>query len=104
MKFLLAMSIGLMVLTGCSNELPSCNSKETISLIEKIINQKGNNEIGRFVELKEIEEEAYNKKRQLRTCFATIVTMKVTEDISYSINWQNNKKRKYFYVEITGSE
>lgn len=92
-----------LLLGACSNELPNCKSKETINLIEKIINDQ-KNIVGQFVDLKDIEEEAYNSKRQLRTCFGTVVTMKITEDISYSIKWKNNKKRNYFYIEIISVE
>lgn len=93
MKVLWVSAIAVSLL-GCSNKLPSCGAKETKKVIENIVNKKSGN-LGKFVELQEIEEEAYNKERQLRTCFATLVTMEITEDIAYSIHWENNKKRNF---------
>lgn len=85
-------------LTACGNSLPSCSSKETQEVIRKIINEKSS-VFGRFVDLKNIQENAYNKKDGIRTCTAELNTSKTIEDIDYSVYWQD-KKKDYFYVEI----
>lgn len=95
------MALGASIITACTNSLPSCSSKEAKNTVQKIINNidKKTNRIGKFVELKDIQENAYNEKDGIRTCSAELNTTKTVEDINYSISWINKKKGE-FYVEI----
>lgn len=88
-----------LLLTACSNQLPSCDSKDTKNVVEEIINKRSYS-VGRYVDLQNIEEEAFNKKAQLRACLATIVTTQITENIRYSIEWEDNDEKDSFYIEI----
>ena len=101
MKLIFKFVVTLVVVTGltaCNNSLPSCSSKETQEVIREIINERSK-VLGRFVDLKNIQENAYNKKDGIRTCSAELNTSKTIEDIDYSVYWRD-KKKDYFYVEI----
>ncbi|VEE07086.1 hypothetical protein [Neisseria animalis] len=88
------------LLSGCSASLPSCSSSDAKQLIKQLVNQ-GNAKLllGDFVEVRDIDEEAYNRDSEIRVCSAMLVTTKTTEAISYSIKWQN-KDNGMFYLEI----
>lgn len=101
MKKGLIISIGLsaVILSACTHSLPSCGSSEAEKLVEQIINERSY-VAGSFVELKEIEEIAFNKDSEIRVCSGRLITSKLDEEISYSIKWKN-KQENMFYLEIT---
>lgn len=92
------MLIGALSLSACTSALPSCGSTEAENLIQKIINQRSYL-VGSFVELKDVEETAFNQDAEIRVCSANLITSKVDEQINYSIKWQN-KEKNMFYLEI----
>lgn len=87
----------LVLLAGCSS-LPSYSASDTKSLVEQIVNQRSSM-LGKFVELKDIDEIAFNQEREIRVCSAQLTTTRGTQDIDYSITWQNKKEGRFF-VEI----
>lgn len=80
---------GMLGLSACS-QLPSCDSKDTKNIVEKIINNKSLY-IGRYVDLGDISEVAFNKDSDIRVCSAELTTTKVVKDITYTINWRNKE-------------
>ena len=78
--------------------LPECEQSGTKKLIEKIINDnpaiKARNI--KYVSLKEISEQGYNKTAELRSCQATLVTTVGEDSIQYSVKWQDKNKKLYF--------
>ena len=85
-------------LTACTQQLPKCNSKDAKNLISQLVNQR-QAIIGQFVEIKDVEEIAFNKESEIRVCVAQLTTTRLTEEIDYSIKWQNKEQNK-FYLEI----
>ena len=97
--FVKTMSISaVMLLSACSNSLPSCKSSDATDLVEQIV-KRSSYRVGDFIELNEIEEMGFNKTSEIRLCFAELTTTHGVEDINYSIRWQN-KETQQFYVEI----
>ncbi len=81
-----------------SSNLPSCDSSDSTDLVEKIINDlplaKATG--AKFVSLKEIEELGFNKKSEIRSCNAILVTTSGEDDLQYSIVWSNKDKGEYY--------
>jgi hypothetical protein len=98
-KSLIALSIALSALAGCSGGgLPSCTSSEVKGVIEEIAAEKSYL-IGNFVNLKNIKESAFNEDAQIRTCTANLITTKSDKNIFYSVTW-GDAEHKQFRVEI----
>ena len=87
----------LATLSACSS-LPSCSSSETVGLVEEIVNSRSFI-LGKFVELKDIKETAFNQNSEIRMCRAELVTTHGSENVDYSISWQDKEENK-FYVEL----
>ena len=97
--FVKTMSISaVMLLSACSNSLPSCKSSDATDLVEQIV-KRSSYRVGDFIELNEIEEVGFNKSSEIRLCVAELTTTHGVEDINYSIRWQD-KETQQFYVEI----
>ncbi|MBQ9683004.1 MAG: hypothetical protein IJV35_07010 [Neisseriaceae bacterium] len=95
----LVFSVGVvLLLSACGNKLPKCNSEEAENTIAEIINGK-RYYFGDFVTMKDIKQDAFNKKRQIRTCTATLKTTKDEGDIKFSIKWEDQEKGEY-WIEI----
>jgi hypothetical protein len=79
--------------------LPSCGSTDTQGLVGKIVNDMPAAKIAgaRFVSVKDITEQGYNKSEDIRSCHATLVTTAGEDELQYSIKWQD-KAKKLFYV------
>ena len=88
--------IALSIFSG--GNLPSCESSDSTNLVEKIINDlplaKATG--AKFVSLKEIEELGFNKKSEIRSCSAILVTTRGEDDLQYSIIWSNKDKGEYY--------
>ena len=88
--------IALSIFSG--GNLPSCKSSDSTNLVEKIINDlplaKATG--AKFVSLKEIEELGFNKKSEIRSCSAILVTTRGEDDLQYSIIWSNKDKGEYY--------
>ena len=97
--FIKTMSISaIMLLSACSNSLPSCKSSDATDLVQQIV-KRSSYRVGDFIELNEIEEMGFNKTSEIRLCFAELTTTYGVEEINYSVRWQN-KENQEFYVEI----
>lgn len=81
-----------------SSNLPACESSDSADLVEKIINDlpvaKATG--SKFVDLKEIKELGFNKKSEIRSCNATLITTSGEDDLQYSIVWRNKDKGEYY--------
>lgn len=97
-KILLATGM-VLLLSACSGQLPKCDSPDAVDLVNQIISDRSHR-FGKYVSLKNVDETAYNKKNELRTCTAMLVTTKNQQEIYYSIFWENKDKKEKFYVEI----
>lgn len=98
-KILVTASISsTLFLSGCIGGLPKCDSQDAKNTIQQIINSK-KFMVGEFVEITHIEETAFNKDSEIRVCTGLLTTTKTTEEISYSIKWQN-KENNQFWLEI----
>lgn len=86
------------LLSACGSSLPDCKSGDTVELVEEIVNGK-TYLLGRFIALDDIQEKAFNKEKEIRLCYANLLTTKGSEEISYSIRWSNKEKGE-FWVEI----
>ena len=96
--YLFAGILPVLLLTGCMGGLPSCGSSDAEDLVKKIINQRSFL-LGQFVSLDDVEETAVNHDAEIRVCSAKLTTTKGSENITYSIKWQN-KDKSSFYLEI----
>jgi len=81
-------------------QLPSCESSETVTLLEQMINdmQAVKAAGSQFVSLKDIAEQGYNEQSALRSCRARLVTTAGENALTYSVKW-NDKDKGVFYVE-----
>lgn len=79
---------------GGSGSLPSCSSTDSKTLVGQIINDSPIAKMSgaKFVSLKNISEQGYNKDAGVRSCTATLVTTAGEDNIQYSVNWQNKAK------------
>lgn len=80
--------------------LPSCDQSDTKNILGKIINDlpAARAQNIRYVSLKSIVEQGYNKSTELRSCQATLVTTSGEDSVQYSVKWQD-KAKGLFYVE-----
>lgn len=81
-----------------SSSLPNCHSSESTDLVEKIINDLPYAKATgmKFVSLKEIKELGFNKKSEIRSCNALLITTSGEDELQYSIVWSNKDKGEYY--------
>lgn len=88
-------------IAGCSgSSLPNCDDSETQSLVNQIVDDMPLVKMAevKFITLKEVKEQGYNDKTELRSCEAVLVTTAGEDLLQYSIKWQS-KEKNHFYVE-----
>ena len=91
----------VILFSGCSKmvaQLPACDQKETIQLVEKIINDlpAAKSVNAHFVSLKNIKEQGFNKEKELRSCAANLISTKGENLLQYSIKWIDENKSQYW--------
>jgi len=81
-------------------KLPQCDSSEANALVGTIIDSMplAKELNARFVSIKEVIEQGFNSKSQIRSCTATLVTSIGEDALQYSIQWTDRGKGT-FYVE-----
>ena len=83
-----------------SGGLPACDSSDSTNLVGQIISDMPLVKISnaQFISVKDISEQGFNEKSEIRSCTGTLVTTAGEDSIQYSVEWQN-KKKSTFYVE-----
>lgn len=87
-----------LLLAGCKPSLPSCKDDEVINTVERLVSGKaylwGKFYWGQFVDLKKIKQAGYDKRRQIRSCTASLITTEYTVDVEYQVAWINRKNEE----------
>lgn len=80
--------------------LPSCDSPDTQKVVQQLINDLPQvKAVGaRFVALKTVSEQAFNKAEELRACGGTLVSTLGEDTLQYSVSW-HDKSRKIIAVK-----
>jgi len=84
-----------------SEGLPTCKSNDATDLAEEIISGMSIMETveAKFITIKDISEQGFNEKTEVRSCEGTLVTTVGETDLQYSIYWENEEK-VMFYVRV----
>lgn len=99
-----ALILGLAGLSGCSDELPSCKSREAKNRVEKLINDYRYSH-GEFVKLNSISEIAYqegdHQLNERRICKGHLTTTTSSKDIFYYLyqSWRD-KEQGIYHISI----
>ncbi len=82
--------------------LPGCNSEETKNLVGQIITDMPLVKASgvQYVAVKDVSEQGFNQKNQIRSCFGTLVTTAGEDNVQYSVKWQD-KSKTMFYVQAS---
>ena len=83
-----------------SGGLPTCDSSDAKNLVGQIIDDMPLVKMSgaQFISLKDVSEQGFNEKSEVRSCTGTLVTSAGEDSVQYSVKWQN-KKKSTFYVD-----
>lgn len=107
-KIEISLRIGLAVVFGtfawwmyyAEKTLPGCDQSATKNLVEQVVNDlpvaKAVN--AKFVTVKNVSEQGFNKEANVRSCAAILVTTKGEDNFQYSVKW-HDEKNGVIYVE-----
>lgn len=82
-------------------DLPKCDSSEAQTSLAKIMNNALKDDGIKFINSKNVKEEGFNKKTEIRVCSADILFSNGSRGAAiYNVYWENKSKKMYM-VEVT---
>ena len=81
--------------------VPACDANATVDLVEKIVNDIPVIKLvgSKFIELKEITQQGYNRSKDIRLCAGTVIMSTEESGLRYSVEKAENRKGG-LYVEV----